>query len=196
MFTKGGQQQSQGPSPAQQVADQYGGSPLVSGLPPIPRKASPAQMLVTGAQAAAPPPSAANDDDATWNAQMQATLNRNQKWAKPGDYTTKLSADDESKFQAWVKDNKVPFNPRDKISDYDMRGFWQAAQRKDPAAETGVDPNDGKLHFTDRWKTPFHQTFSNQSMYAKPNAPHWEGDKLVDENGKLLFDDAAGAKKR
>lgn len=126
---------------------------------------------------------------------MQSQLAKNAPYAIQGsDFTTKLQPAQEQQFQAWVKQNKVPFNPNDKISDYDMRGFWQALQNKDPAATTGVDPNDGKMHFTDKWKTPYHKTFSNQSMYAKPNAPHWVGDKLVDDAGRVIFDDAAQRK--
>lgn len=129
--------------------------------------------------------------DKEWRSQMNAHLDRNRQWAKPGDYETSLSAKDEHTFRDWVKANKVPFNPNDEISDYDMRGFWKGLQSKDPAATTGIDPNDGKMHFSDKWKTPYHETFSNQSMYAKPNAPHWNGDKLIDERGHILFDDAA-----
>ena len=66
-----------------------------------------------------------------------------------------------------------------------MRGFWKAAQQGNPIAQTAVSPFDGRVHFPDVWKTPYHQSFSNESMYATPNAPHWVGD---DENGYALVD--------
>jgi len=53
------------------------------------------------------------------------------------------------------------------------------------------DPNDQQLHFTDYWKTPTHATFSRESKYATEDAPHWEGDKLIDKDGRVIYDDAA-----
>ncbi len=47
------------------------------------------------------------------------------------------------------------------------------------------------MHFPDTYKTPYHKTFSNESIYALPTAPHWEGDQLVDQNGNIVFDDTA-----
>lgn len=56
-----------------------------------------------------------------------------------------------------------------------MRGYWKAQQSGDPNAVR----NSKNLHFPDTWKTPYDATFSNQSQYAQPSAPHWEGDVLV-----------------
>ena len=103
-------------------------------------------------------------------------------------YKTPLSPDDEKKFQAWVKANNVPFDDSP-TSDYDMRGFWKAAQEGDSDASTAVSKFDGKIHFNDKFKTPFHKTFSNESQYATSDAPHWEGDKLIDKDGNVVADE-------
>ena len=72
---------------------------------------------------------------------------------------------EEPAFRKWVKDNKVPFDPDAKgPQDYDMRGFWKALQAGDEKAKSGIDPNDGKLHYPDYWKTPYHETFSAESQ--------------------------------
>ena len=109
------------------------------------------------------------------------------------DYKTPLSPSDELKFRAWVKANKVPFDDS-ASSDYDMRGFWKAAQEGDPNASTAVSKFDGKLHFNDTFKTPFHKTFSNESQYATSDAPHWVGDRLVDNQGNVVADETPPGK--
>jgi hypothetical protein len=119
---------------------------------------------------------------------------RNKAWLKKGDhvYNTPLPPDQEQVFQQWVAQNKVPFDPKAQVTDYDMRGFWQALQNKDPKAMTAVDPNDNRLHYPDYWKTPYHETFSNESQWAAPNAPEWnKQDQLVAPDGSVLFDDRA-----
>ena len=120
---------------------------------------------------------------------------RNKAWAQPGEYTTKLSPDDESKFQSWVKQNKVPWQDSP-TADYDMRGYWQALQKGDPNAAQSQNANDGKMHFPDTYKTPYHKSFSNESKYADPSkAPRWnDKDQLVTPDGKVVFDERAGAK--
>ena len=119
---------------------------------------------------------------------------RNQAWVKPGDhnYTTDLG-DAEPQFQQWVTQNKVPFDPkRTTPQDYDMRGFYQGLQNGDARAKSAIDPNDGKMHYPDYWKTPYHETFSAQSQWAAPNAPQWnDKDQLVGADGAVLFDDRA-----
>lgn len=123
---------------------------------------------------------------------------RNREWAlpHPGNYVTQLPPAQEAKFQAWVKQNKVPWTDGPQ-SDYDMRGFYQALQNKDPNALTAVNPNDNKLHYPDTWKTPYHKSFSRESQYAKPNAPKWnEKDQLVLDDGTIVFDERAEAKKK
>lgn len=119
---------------------------------------------------------------------------RNQKYVKPGvgilNYTTNLQPRDEAAFVDWVKKNNVPYetdNPNPQ--DYDMRGFYQALMRGDPIAKRALDPNDNRMHFPDYWKTPYHESFSNESKFAAKNAPHWEGDRLIGPDGSVIFDD-------
>lgn len=117
---------------------------------------------------------------------------RNRAWSLDHPtYNTQLSPQDEGLFRQWVGANKVPFNPDSIVSDYDMRGFWGGLQSGDPLAKQALDPNDNQMHFPDKWKTPYHETFSNQSLYANGKAPDWQGDKLVTQDGKVLFDDQA-----
>lgn len=108
-------------------------------------------------------------------------------------YATQLDPLEEFAFRQWAKDNNVPFNVEAKEpQDYDMRGFWRGIQQQDPKAKSAVDPNDNRLHYPDYWKTPLHETFSNESQWAGVNAPHWtEDDKLVKNNGRVVFDDRA-----
>lgn len=111
---------------------------------------------------------------------------------KPGStYNTKLNDMDELTYRQWVKDNNVPTNPDATApQDYDMRGFYQGLLQQNPKAKTQVDPNDNRMHYTDYWKTPTHETFSDQSQWAPPGAPSWtDDDKLVQPNGRVVFDD-------
>lgn len=123
----------------------------------------------------------------------QQNYDRNQAWAAPGPYATKLSPEQELQFRQWVSRNQIRFDPHSaEPQDYDMRGFWQAMQEGDPIAKDAVDPNDKKIHFPDKWKTPYAATFSNESKWAKPNAPRWNGDRYMLPDGHVIYDDAAG----
>jgi hypothetical protein len=106
-------------------------------------------------------------------------------YAKPGPYVTKLSDGEEKQFQTWVKENKIPWRDEPN-ADYDMRGFWKAQQAGDPNAKRSTK----NMHFPDKYKTPYHKSFSNESQYATKDAPHWEGDKLVDKNGRVIVDES------
>ena len=113
-------------------------------------------------------------------------------YAKPGKYNTDLGAPDaELKFQQWVKQNNIPFDPAAPVSDYDMRGFYQALQAGDPKAKEAFNANDGQMHFPDYWKTPYHESFSNESQWADTSkAPKWnDKDQLVTPDGKVVFDE-------
>jgi hypothetical protein len=116
---------------------------------------------------------------------------------KPGEmeeddkpYHSPLSRELEAKFQKWVKDNKISFDDSP-TSDYDMRGFFGSMEKRDPNAQTAVSKFDGRIHFPDTYKTPYHKTFSDQSIYATPemDAPHWEGDRLIDNEGNVIADE-------
>jgi hypothetical protein len=130
---------------------------------------------------------AQQDDDPEVQALIDA-YQRNRAYAKPGPYQTTLSPKQEQDFQGWLFKNNIPYNlkwPADQsMQDYDMRGYWKALQSGD--AETR-DPKT--LHFPDVYKTPYHKTFSNQSKYATPEAPHWEGNRLIDKDGRVLIDE-------
>lgn len=123
----------------------------------------------------------------------QQTFAGNQQYAAvPGqtNYDTKLPQMDEFQFRQWAADNKVPFNPNGSNQDYDMRGYWQGLMQQNPRALSGVNANDGQMHFSDNWKTPYHQSFSNESKYAGPNAPQWVNDsQLAAPNGRIVFDE-------
>jgi hypothetical protein len=108
----------------------------------------------------------------------------------PPNYNTPLSPLDEMALRQWVARNNVPFNPDAPTSDYDMRAFYRAQQQGDPRARTEVNPYDQRLHFTDAFKTPLHETFSGQSQYAGPVAPRWNADEtqLISPSGQVLFD--------
>ena len=118
----------------------------------------------------------------------------------PEDYDTKLKLADELAFRAWLAQNKVPFDPEAGTTDYDMRGFWQAAQQQRPGMEASVNPNDLKMHYPDAFKTPQHQSFSRESQWAGPDAPRWlessasagPVSRLVNPKGETVFDEKAG----
>jgi len=112
--------------------------------------------------------------------------------AKPGNYRTELSPKEEKQFAAWVKKTGAQFDPsaNNPKEDYDMRGFYKAVQAGDPAAVTAMSSYDGKPHYPDTYKTPYHETFSDQSKWAiKGKAPHWQGDRLMSPSGQVLKDE-------
>ena len=128
--------------------------------------------------------------DEAWQARMNANFNRNRAYAKPGaTFSTPLPMLAEAAFRAWVKQNKIPFNPNDAASDYDMRGYWQdiASVGK---SETAVNLDDNLPHYPDTYKTPYHESFSNESKYALPTAPAWINEhQLADPTtGQVVFD--------
>lgn len=131
-------------------------------MPKEPWEMSPAELAMAGVKSNGPTPS---------------------PYAKPGPYVTQLSPSDETQFQSWVKNNNIPWQDSP-TSDYDMRGFWKAQQSGDLTAKRAAN-----LHFPDTYKTPYHATFSNESKYATSQAPHWEGDQLIDNRGKVVADE-------
>jgi hypothetical protein len=83
--------------------------------------------------------------------------------ADPGDYSgrynTPLSPADEAAYQAWGKQQAAAGgrNSAADTYDYDMRGFWNAAQGNPQFADNG--------HAGDQFKKPNHPTFSTLSQY-------------------------------
>jgi len=115
---------------------------------------------------------------------------RNQQYINPSapqNYNTQLPQIEEFAFREWLQKNKVPFDPEAKVTDYDMRGFFKALQSGDPAAKSAINEYDKQLHYPDKWKTPYHESFSNESQWANPNAPRWgDGDILSNASGRVL----------
>jgi len=105
---------------------------------------------------------------------------------------TKLPPAQEGAFQMWARQNNVPITP-----DYDMRAFW--LNRADPNNRTSINPNDHRLHFPDTYKTPLHQSFSGESIFANPQTrpPMWnDKDQLVTFDGRVLYDERAANRGR
>lgn len=152
-----------------------------------PGATTPAAAAGATPPAAAPPPAPERERPSPLGARAEQTLPRPD--AKPGPYLTELSPPEERAFQIWVKSNRIPFDPSP-TADYDMRGFYRAMQAGQAERSTT------NLHFPDTWKTPWHKTFSNESMYATPDAPRWEGNRLIDKSGKVVADESAPAAPR
>ena len=95
---------------------------------------------------------------------------------------TRLQPQQEEQFQAWARANRVPIT-----DDYDMRGFWLNG-----AQGSAVNQNDGAMHYPDTYKTPLHDSFSGESIFANPQAdpPRWnDQDQLVASDGRVLYDE-------
>ena len=121
-------------------------------------------------------------------------------------YDTSLNSDEEQAYRNWVVQNNLLDRGIDPNTftgtDYDMRGFFRGLITGDPRATSGINPIDQQLHFTDTWKKPTHETFSNESIYAtgenKKKAGSWKGeiftppknyykpDLMVDAMGEYL----------
>ena len=57
-------------------------------------------------------------------------------------------------------------------------------------ASTGGDGDSRSWqHGSDRWKTPYNGSFSNESIYATADAPRWVGDRLKTADGRLVADE-------
>jgi hypothetical protein len=93
-----------------------------------------------------------------------------------GKYNTKLSPDDEKKFQAWlVEQSKASgHDMTNDLYDYDLRGAWKAGAGK-----------SANGHMTDEFKKPNHPTFSNESKYSGQDGN--VGGKWVEQNGKTVY---------
>lgn len=166
---------------------------LIQGTAPPSPTTPPAQSPLFGVSTNAP---RQNPENMFTPAQNLAVY---QQYAKPGPYQTMLSPVEESQFRQWVAQQpnlrgQDVFSPN---ADYDMRGFWQALKAGDPRATSAINPYDKSIHYPDAWKTPRDATFSNQSMYALPNAPQWRDypggySEYTMPSGQVIFDDRTG----
>lgn len=128
---------------------------------------------------------------------MQSNFLQNRQYAQSlSSYTTPLSPVEQQQFLTWVAHNKIPFDPTSPVQDYDMQGYWKDIASKGKSAQA-LNPNDNLMHFPDTYKTPYHQSFSAESKYAKPGAPVWnEKDQLIDPaTGRVVFDERSLAAK-
>jgi len=116
-------------------------------------------------------------------------LARNMAYAHPDwqSQMTQLPPEQEAAFNKWLEQNNVNYNPADKYPDYDMRGYYQSLQQG-KAEQPGVNPVDQQLHYPDTFKTPYHESFSNESKWATEGAPSWQGEKLVSPAGVTVFE--------
>jgi hypothetical protein len=182
-----------------------GGLPAAMTAPIPGISTTPEQTIKLGDQTVPPltPPAGAAPSPASATlvastAPMAAPPAAGLSYAKPGSYVTKLPPDQETEFRKWVSDNKIPNETASGKADptftagdqtYDMRGYWLAMKNGDSRAK-----RDGNTyHFPDIWKTPYHQSFSNESQYATTDAPRWDGNRLVDKSGKVVFEEGAPA---
>jgi hypothetical protein len=98
-------------------------------------------------------------------------------------YTTKLTPAEEKEFQSWyskVSQYKgLNLNPDDPGHYYDMRGYWKNEDRD------GIFQEGSDAHFVDKYKTPGHPTFSNESIYS--NEKTKGGEWSVDSTGTWFF---------
>lgn len=115
----------------------------------------------------------------------------------PTDYTTPLNNIEQVQFNKWANDMKAKgiINPNDNFNDYDMQGYW----KNEVLNNTNLANGNAQTHFTDKYKKPNHETFSNESIYAKGNnakyAGKWDGDKFIaprNENKMTKFGEFAG----
>ncbi len=95
----------------------------------------------------------------------------------PEKFNTVLSESEERIFKKWFEKNKKRglIHAEDTGVDYDFRGAFKA----------GFAPEKAGDHWIDQWKKPNHETFSNESQYAKgiyeALAGKWNGDSFVDK---------------
>lgn len=93
-------------------------------------------------------------------------------------FGTILNPDKVNDYYKWLEHMGMKETP-----DYDMKGFYDA-MTSGTVAGPQVSANDGLPHFTDKFKTPEHESFSSESKFARPGAPSWnELDQLVNVFG-------------
>lgn len=88
-------------------------------------------------------------------------------WQRRGNNLHFKSGKDKRSFSDWA--NKASAYKGIKIKDdptYDYKGWYN----EDPNRAYALLNDDPNAHFGDRWKTPYHPTFSDQSVYS--NAKH------------------------
>ena len=112
-----------------------------------------------------------------------------------GSYQTQLSPEQQRQFAADVQAGKLMGNHPDlsATADYDFPGWWQAYMAGDPRARTQISAVDTRPHWSDTWKTPYHESFSGESIYSTgPQfAPMWQGNVQYGPQGDVTFNEPA-----
>lgn len=108
-----------------------------------------------------------NTKEGFYNPILQYRANTNATGGPLTKYDTKLPKGKEKEYSQWVK--SLPLNLRDD-HDYDLRGAFLE----------GLKP-DKYGHMSDKYKKPWHPTFSNESIYSTKDIQggHWEGDEFI-----------------
>lgn len=89
-------------------------------------------------------------------------------------FNSQITAASEPAFRDWMQ--RVA--PGDDGGDYDYRGAFAA----------GLDRDGYSAHFPDTFKKPNHETFSDESQYAKfapQRAGRWEGERYIPPKGRV-----------
>jgi hypothetical protein len=98
---------------------------------------------------------------------------------KPPKYRTNLSPSEEIAFKVWYDQvsnyKKLNKDPDYSNQNYDYRGFW----KNEKELRNNILQENTDAHFIDKYKTPGHPTFSNESMYSNDKTPggSWSQDK-------------------
>lgn len=90
---------------------------------------------------------------------------------------THLPEEEETKYQAWAKEQSAKRGFNVDTSDYDMRGYWKEHGQ-------GATPQ-GDEHYPDTYKLPTHPTFSTDSKYSTAANPG--GQWVETSNGQQMF---------
>jgi hypothetical protein len=148
-----------------------------------------------------------NSTEESYPDMRKRLYDRNKEFSKKDWKISTFKTDkEETEFQKWVADQAKKeaesktqgmfsnYDPHDPFPDYDMRGFYKDLKAGKSRAKSAVNPQDGKVHGSDYYKTPYHESFSKESQWATKNAPSWVGDdkagwKLMDSKGIVYKDE-------
>ncbi len=113
----------------------------------------------------------------------QSRLNELDKSFKEN-YSTKLSAEDEAKYQEWKKQIPERLQYED---DYDLKGYWNEIKDNEELLNEAIEAGKSKeddYHLIDKYKKPTHESFSNESIYSKGDiiGGEWLDDKFVPQS--------------
>ena len=105
-------------------------------------------------------------------------------------YNTQLSPQEELAYRQWMQaightpERGYAVDQNYNGQGYDYRGFFK---------KNGPVPIGEGQHFTDEFKTPYHETFSNESQYAQPGTPgapyagSWQGETYTPSLARYIM---------